>query len=62
MYVHTHLHIFEISNRLLMHNNIKQGSMEGDNNGPISLAGAVLHDARKSSYKHRLVQAFASNR
>lgn len=62
IYVHTHLHIFEISNCLLKQYNIKQGSMEGDNNGPISLAGAVLHDARKSLHKHRLVQAFASNR
>lgn len=44
-----------------MQYNVKQGSMEGDNNKPISLAGAVLHDARKSSHKHRLVQAFASN-
>lgn len=39
--------------------------MEGDNNGPVSLAGVVFHDARKSSYKpsfkYRL-QAFASNR
>lgn len=61
IYAHTLLRDKQY-NRLLMQYNMKQGSMEGDNNGPVSLAGAVLHDTRKSSHKHRLVQAFASNR
>lgn len=36
--------------------------MEGDNNGPVSLAGAMLHDVCKSLHKHRFLQALASNR